>query len=63
LAVIVKETAEQVTSTHPALLILTDDGQPGRWIRRFEPQRPVPWLPQMRWRSRVRNVALTCGNV
>jgi hypothetical protein len=22
-----------------------------------------PWLPQMRWRSRVRNVALTCGNV
>jgi len=21
------------------------------------------WLPQMRWRSRVRNVALTCGNV
>jgi hypothetical protein len=24
---------------------------------------PQSWLPQMRWRSRVRNVALTCGNV
>jgi len=23
----------------------------------------LAWLPQMRWRSRVRNVALTCGNV
>jgi hypothetical protein len=36
-----KETAKQVTPTHPASLIPTHDGQPGRSIRRFEPQRPV----------------------
>jgi hypothetical protein len=36
-----KETAEQVTPTHPALLILTDDGHPSTSIRCFEPQRPV----------------------
>jgi hypothetical protein len=36
-----KETAKQVTPTHPASLIPTHDGQPGRSLRRFEPQRPV----------------------
>jgi hypothetical protein len=39
--VLAKETAEQVTSAHPACLVLSDDGQPGRWIRRLEPQRPM----------------------
>jgi hypothetical protein len=39
--VLAKETAEQITSAHPACLVLSDDGQPGRWIRRLEPQRPV----------------------
>jgi hypothetical protein len=39
--VLVEQTAEQVTSTHLARLVLTDDGQPGKWIRRLEPQRPV----------------------
>jgi hypothetical protein len=38
--VLAKETAEQVTSAHPARLVFSD-GQPGRWIRRLEPQRPV----------------------
>jgi hypothetical protein len=33
--------AEQVTSTHPALPILADDGQPGGWIWRCKPERPV----------------------
>jgi hypothetical protein len=36
-----KETAEQVTPTHPALLLLTDDGHPSKAIRRFESQDPV----------------------
>jgi hypothetical protein len=39
--VLVEQTAEQVTSTHPALPILADDGQPGGWVRRCKPERPV----------------------
>ena len=36
-----KETAEQVTPTHPALMIFADDGHPNASIRSLEPQRPV----------------------
>jgi hypothetical protein len=39
--VLVEQTAEQVTSTHPALPILADDGQPGGWVWRCQPERPV----------------------
>jgi hypothetical protein len=39
--VLVEEPAEQVTSTHPALLILADNGQPGTGIWRRQPERPV----------------------
>lgn len=36
-----QQTAEQVTSTHPAVVILADDGQPGRWSWPGTPERPV----------------------
>ena len=39
--ILVEQTAEQVTSTHPALPILADDGQPGGLTGRLEPERPV----------------------
>jgi hypothetical protein len=37
----VKQTAEQVASTHGALVILAEDGQPGGRVWRLQPQRPV----------------------
>jgi hypothetical protein len=37
----VQETAKQVASVHPALLIVADDGQPGGWGRCLELERPV----------------------
>jgi hypothetical protein len=36
-----KETAEQITSTHPALLLPTNCDHPSKSIRRLEPQRAV----------------------
>ena len=39
--VLVEQTAEQVTSTHPALPILADDGRPGGSVWRCKPERPV----------------------
>ena len=39
--VLVEQTAEQVTSMHPALPILADDAQPGGWVWRCKPERPV----------------------
>jgi hypothetical protein len=36
-----QKTAKQVTSTHPALPILADNGQSGMGIWRHQPQRPV----------------------
>ena len=41
LPVLVEQTAEQVTSKHPALPILADNGQPGGWVWRCKPERPV----------------------
>jgi hypothetical protein len=37
LLILTEETTEQVASTHPALLLLTNDGHPGTSIRRLEP--------------------------
>ena len=39
--VFVEESAEQVTSIHPAWLAVADDPQVGGWIRRFQSERPV----------------------
>jgi hypothetical protein len=39
--VLMQQTAEQVTSTHPAVVILADDGQPGGWSWPGTPERPV----------------------
>jgi hypothetical protein len=40
-----QETAEQVTSEHPALLTLTNDGQSGGSVRRLKLERPVRTVP------------------
>src|SRR5512132_3048952 len=40
-SVLVEEAAEQVASTYPALLILADDGERGRWPRRLQPECPM----------------------
>jgi hypothetical protein len=39
--VFVEEPAEQVASMHPAWLAVADNPQIGRWIRRFQSERPV----------------------
>ena len=39
--VFVEESAEQVTSMHPAWLAVADDPQVGEWIRRLQSERPV----------------------
>ena len=55
--VLVEQTAEQVTSTHPALPILADDGQPGGWVWRCKPERPVGTVAVvmllLRWHRRL----------
>lgn len=40
-----KETAEQVTSEHPALLTLRNDGQSSGSVRRLKLERPVGTMP------------------
>jgi hypothetical protein len=39
------ETAEQIASTHAALLILANNGWSGGWVRRLEMERPVGTVP------------------
>jgi hypothetical protein len=41
----VQETAEQVTSEHPALLTFTNDGQSGGSVGRLKLERPVWTVP------------------
>jgi hypothetical protein len=41
LPVLVKQTAEQVASTHGASVILAEDRQPGGRVWRLQPQPPV----------------------
>jgi len=40
-----EETAEQIASTHAALLILANNGWSGGWVRRLEMERPVGMVP------------------
>ena len=55
--VLVEQPAEQVTSTHAALPILADDGQPGGWVWRCKPERPVGTVAVvmllLRWHRRL----------
>jgi hypothetical protein len=41
LSVLVEQAAKQVASLHSAAVILAQDGQPGGWVWRFQPKRPV----------------------
>ena len=41
LSVLVEQAAKQVASLHTAAVILAQDGQPGGWVWRFQPKRPV----------------------
>ena len=36
-----EQAAKQVASLHTAAIILAQDGQPGGWVWRFQPKRPV----------------------
>ena len=36
-----KQATKEVASVYPGLPSLADQGQTDRWIRRFEPKRPV----------------------
>lgn len=38
---LVEQAAKQVASLHTAAVILAQDGQPGGWVWRFQPKRPV----------------------
>jgi hypothetical protein len=39
--VLVKQATKEVASAHPGSRSLADQVQPGGWIRRFQPERPV----------------------
>jgi hypothetical protein len=41
LSVLVEQAAKQVASLHSAAVILAQDDQPGGWVWRFQPKRPV----------------------
>jgi hypothetical protein len=44
-SVLTKEATKEVASAHPGSPVLADQGQTGRWARRFEPKRPVRTMP------------------